>query len=116
MSDSLKFGTSGLRGLASELVGEETRRYTAAFVRHLRSMGEVTRVLVGQDLRASSPAIANDVFSALAGVEIEAVDCGALPTPALALEALRLQSARDHGHGQPYSGRSERAQVLSGER
>ena len=37
MADSLKFGTSGLRGLASELTGTATRRYVAAFLAHLRA-------------------------------------------------------------------------------
>ncbi len=86
MSNSLKFGTSGLRGLASDLVGVESGRYAAAFLRHLQGQGPVSQVLVGRDLRASSPAIAQSVIDALA---VEVVDCGELPTPALALEALR---------------------------
>lgn len=86
MSNSLKFGTSGLRGLATDLAGEESRRYAAAFLRHLQTSGRVDRVLVGRDLRASSPAIARSVISSL---DVEVVDCGELPTPALALEAMR---------------------------
>lgn len=88
MSNSLKFGTSGLRGLATDLVGEESRRYAAAFLAHLRTSGEVNQLLVGRDLRASSPDITNAV---VAGLDTEVVDCGELPTPALALEALRRQ-------------------------
>ncbi len=88
MPNSLKFGTSGLRGLASDLLGEETRRYTAAWVAHLRQRGPVRQMLVGRDLRASSPAIADAVVAALTALEVEAIDCGALPTPALALEAM----------------------------
>lgn len=86
MTNSLKFGTSGLRGLATDLVGEESRRYAAAFLAHLRSRGEVREVLVGRDLRASSPSIAQSVA---AGLDADVTDCGELPTPALALEALR---------------------------
>jgi phosphomannomutase len=89
MSNSLKFGTSGLRGLATELAGAESRRYAAAFLRYLRTRGTVTQVLIGRDLRASSPDIARSVASAL---DVEVVDCGALPTPALALEALRRRA------------------------
>jgi phosphomannomutase len=89
MSNSLKFGTSGLRGLATELVGEESRRYAAAFLRHLRQAGPVAEMLVGRDLRASSPAIAASVIEAL---DVQVVDCGELPTPALALEALRRRA------------------------
>jgi phosphomannomutase len=86
MSNSLKFGTSGLRGLATDLVGTESRRYAAAFLRYLRTLGPVTQVLLGRDLRASSPEITRSVASAL---EADVVDCGELPTPALALEAMR---------------------------
>lgn len=87
---SLKFGTSGLRGLATDLVGEESRRYAAAFLRYLRRRGPVAEVLVGRDLRASSPEIAGCVRAAL--VDVEVVDCGELPTPALALEAMRRRA------------------------
>ena len=86
MTNSLKFGTSGLRGLATDLVGAESRRYAAAFLRYLRSRGPVHQMLVGRDLRASSPDIAGSVISAL---DVDVVDCGELPTPALALEAMR---------------------------
>src|SRR3954452_3010236 len=90
MPDSLKFGTSGLRGLAVDLAGAESRRYAAAFVRRLQQQGPVGEVLVGRDLRASSPDISHDVISAIAAMGASAVDCGELPTPALAFEALRL--------------------------
>lgn len=88
MSNSLKFGTSGLRGLATDLIGEESRRYAAAFLQHLRSRGEVREILVGRDLRASSPSITQSV---VAGLDVAVTDCGELPTPALALEAMRRQ-------------------------
>jgi phosphomannomutase len=87
MTNSLKFGTSGLRGLSADLVGPEARRYAAAFVRHMQGRGPA-RMLVGCDLRASSPAIAADVIAAISALGVEAVDCGELPTPALALEAM----------------------------
>lgn len=90
MANSLKFGTSGLRGLAAELVGAESARYAAAFVSHLRRSGPVTQVLVGRDLRASSPEIFKSVVSGLGALDVEVIDAGELPTPALALEALRL--------------------------
>ncbi len=89
MTNSLKFGTSGLRGLAADLVGAESRRYAAAFLRYLRSRGPVHQIVIGRDLRASSPDIARSLIAAL---DVEVVDCGALPTPALALEALRREA------------------------
>ncbi|MBN9309363.1 phosphomannomutase [Devosia sp.] len=87
MSDSLKFGTSGLRGLASELTGGAARRYTAAFLSHLGTVPE-GRVYLGRDLRASSPAIVADCAAAIRAAGLEPVDCGVLPTPALALHAM----------------------------
>ena len=89
MTNSLKFGTSGLRGLATDLVGAESRRYAAAFLRYLRSRGTVGQMLVGRDLRASRPDIARSVIEAL---DVEVIDCGEVPTPALALEAMRRRA------------------------
>ena len=59
-ADSLKFGTSGLRGLVADLKGAASRRYALAFIDYLKGRGEVVDggfILVGRDLRDSSPAI-----------------------------------------------------------
>jgi phosphomannomutase len=90
MADSLKFGTSGLRGLAADLVGNAARRYAAAFVRHLGATGQSGsgRVYLARDLRQSSPAIVSDCAIAIRAAGLEPVDCGVLPTPALALHAM----------------------------
>ena len=87
---SLKFGTSGLRGLAVELEGQAARRYTAAFLRHLGELSQQGggRVYLARDFRPSSPAIARDCAAAIAAAGMEPVDCGTIPTPALALHAL----------------------------
>lgn len=87
---SLKFGTSGLRGLAVELEGQAARRYTAAFLRHLDAIESsgTTHVFLGHDFRPSSRAILKDCAIAIKQAGLEAVDCGALPTPALALHAI----------------------------
>lgn len=89
MDITLKFGTSGLRGLASELTGAAARRYTAAFLAHLRASGRIGNgeVYLARDLRDSSPAILNDCAAAIAAAGLVAVDCGTIPTPALALHA-----------------------------
>jgi phosphomannomutase len=90
MAESLKFGTSGLRGLAVQLQGAAARRYTAAFLADLakRKGARPGRVYVARDLRASSPAIAADCMSAIRAAGCVPVDCGVLPTPALALHAM----------------------------
>jgi phosphomannomutase len=89
---SLKFGTSGLRGLVTELVGLQSRAYSLAFARHMLSLlgsQNVREILIGRDLRSSSPAIMADCAAAVRFCGLAAIDCGELPTPALALEAQR---------------------------
>jgi phosphomannomutase len=93
---SLKFGTSGLRGLSAELAQSPSFIYAAAFARYLYSKGMAEtgdKVLVGRDFRASSPEIADNCMGALAEAGLTPVDCGALPTPALALYGLELGAA-----------------------
>ncbi|KAA0121565.1 phosphomannomutase [Methylobacterium sp. P1-11] len=86
---SLKFGTSGLRGLVTDLVGGPSYAYASAFFRSV-SQGEGGRmVVIGRDLRDSSLGIAATVADAATAAGFTAIDCGALPTPALALEAMR---------------------------
>ena len=87
---SLKFGTSGLRGLAVELQGQAARRYTAAFLRHMGEQGQLSggKIFLGRDFRYSSLAIAEDCAAAIAAAGLEAVDCGAIATPALAYHAM----------------------------
>lgn len=91
-TSSLKFGTSGLRGLVTELLGLQSRAYSMAFTRHMLALfgaDGVTEILIGRDLRSSSPAITADCAAAIRFCGLVAVDCGELPTPALALEAQR---------------------------
>lgn len=87
---SLKFGTSGLRGLVTDLVGQPSYAYAAAFFASVGGeVGSGREVVIGRDLRNSSPEIAATVATAAAAAGLVAIDCGALPTPALALEARR---------------------------
>ncbi|MBZ9849631.1 phosphomannomutase [Mesorhizobium sp. CA14] len=89
----MKFGSSGVRGLASELVGRPSGLYTEGFARRLRSTGfRQGEVFVGRDLRDSSQTIAEDCMAALAASGFQPVDCGPIPTPALAFYA-RLHGA-----------------------
>ncbi|MGQ3210149.1 MAG: phosphomannomutase [Shinella sp.] len=93
---SLKFGTSGLRGLSVDLEGPATALYATAFARHLLVAGiarEGDVVLVGRDFRASSPAISAIAIAALRKAGFTPRDCGALPTPALALLGLARKAA-----------------------
>lgn len=88
---SLKFGTSGLRGLVHELLGLPTYAHVRAFCAMLREDGATaaSAVLIGRDLRSSSPLIASQCAQAIADAGLKPIDCGALPTPALALAAMK---------------------------
>ncbi len=93
---SLKFGTSGLRGLSEDLKGEASAIYATAFARHLLNSGLAKNgdpILIGQDFRDSSPAIAASCIAALNAAGLKPLDCGALPTPALAQYGLSLKAA-----------------------
>lgn len=79
-----KFGTSGLRGLVVELTDDLVEGYIQAFIAACNTGGQLC---VGRDLRASSPRIARAVGLAARKAGITVLDCGVLPTPALALEA-----------------------------
>ncbi|UOA29032.1 phosphomannomutase [Pseudosulfitobacter sp. DSM 107133] len=85
-----KFGTSGLRGLVTELTPELVSAYVHAF---LRACPQGSAVHVGQDLRPSSPAIAASVIAAVRAAGLTAIDHGAVPTPALALASMQAGDA-----------------------
>jgi phosphomannomutase len=80
-----KFGTSGLRGLVTELTPDLISDYTRAFLAACPHGGAVH---VGWDLRPSSPDIAQVVIAAVQAAGLRAVQVGAVPTPALALGSM----------------------------
>jgi len=89
---AVKFGTSGLRGLAEELIGDVAVAHTRAFIQHLKSKRLVKTgdaVGVGYDFRASSPALRANVAEALRLEGMKELFFGAVPTPALAFEAMK---------------------------
>ncbi len=81
-----KFGTSGLRGLVVEMTPALLADHVRAFAAACDCGG---RILIGRDLRPSSPAIAAVVAAAAQEAGLATVDCRDLPTPALALAAAR---------------------------
>lgn len=87
----MKFGTSGLRGLVADLQGCASAVYATAFARHLlyaKLAKPGDRIFIAADYRPSSPDIAATCIGALARAGLRPVDCGAIPTPALALYAM----------------------------
>jgi phosphomannomutase len=85
---SVGFGTSGVRGLVSDLEGKVCFAYAQAFMQ-LVSKGVATSksVLIGHDLRPSSPSMAASCAQAFQQGGFSVIYAGALPTPALALFA-----------------------------
>ncbi|MDO9637538.1 MAG: phosphomannomutase [Pseudotabrizicola sp.] len=85
-----KFGTSGLRGLVTELTDDLVAGYTRSFL----AMCPVGSGLwVGRDLRDSSPRLAEVVIAAARGEGVAVTDCGAVPTPALAMASMAARAA-----------------------
>ncbi|WP_187431731.1 Phosphoglucosamine mutase (plasmid) [Roseobacter fucihabitans] len=81
---TVKFGTSGLRGLVTGMTPALITAHVQAFLAACDAGGILC---VGRDLRPSSPRIAGDVIAAARARGTRVIDCGALPTPALALAA-----------------------------
>ncbi|MBU2327240.1 MAG: phosphomannomutase [Alphaproteobacteria bacterium] len=93
---SVKFGTSGLRGLSTDLVGSVSALYATAFARHMLASGRLqsgSPVVIGRDFRPSSPEIASTIMAALKRAGLEPIDCGTIPTPALALYGASIGAA-----------------------
>ncbi len=93
---SVKFGTSGLRGLSVDLMGRTTAIYVTAFAQYLLSTGRAvqgSKIYVGLDFRDSSPSIAQTAMQALHQAGLTPVNCGTVPTPALAYHAMKNASA-----------------------
>jgi phosphomannomutase len=91
---SLKFGTSGLRGHNSELSNALCYAYATAFLSLMQRNYNLTPnsvVLIGFDLRQSSPRIAAACMQAIGNFGLKVENCGSIPTPALALRAAFLR-------------------------
>ena len=88
----VSFGTSGARGLAAAMTDRVCYAYTAAFLEHLESLQEIrhgSRVALAGDLRPSTPRILAACAAAIEDSGYAPVNCGAIPTPAVANWAIR---------------------------
>ena len=83
------FGTSGARGLATAMTDKVCYAYAKGFLQHLESIGEIKRagerVAVGGDFRPSSSRVMEAVCRAADDMGYHAVNCGKIPSPAVAL-------------------------------
>jgi phosphomannomutase len=83
------FGTSGARGLATAMTDRVCYAYTQGFLQYLESSGDTQRaggrVAVGGDLRPSTSRVMEAVCRAAEDLGYRAVNCGKIPSPAVAL-------------------------------
>jgi phosphomannomutase len=83
------FGTSGARGLATAMTDLVCYAYAKGFLQYLESIGEikqaVERVAVGGDFRPSTSRVMEAVCRAADDLGYRAVNCGKIPSPAVAL-------------------------------
>jgi len=86
------FGTSGARGLATAMTDRVCYAYTKGFLQYLEGSGELQRagerVAVGGDFRPSSDRVMEAVCRAADDQGYRAVNCGKVPSPAVALFGL----------------------------
>ncbi len=81
------FGTSGARGLVSQMSDQVCAAYSLAFLHGLDLAEPGRKIALGMDLRPSSPAIVRACAAGIRAAGCETDFCGILPTPALALYA-----------------------------
>lgn len=86
-ASGVRFGTSGMRGLVSEMSNEVCFAYTQAFLQVVPDATSNNRVALAMDLRPSSPTIASACAASIQYAGMQVDFCGTLPTPALAFYA-----------------------------
>jgi phosphomannomutase len=92
-TSNVKFGTSGARGLVTEMTDKVCFAYTLGFIQYLESTGELcggrSDVAVAGDLRPSTDRIMQAVFAAISEKGYTPVNCGKIPSPAVAYYGLK---------------------------
>jgi phosphomannomutase len=89
LESGIKFGTSGARGLVIDFTLEVCTAFTLSFLDAMKKTFEFKKVAVAMDNRPSSPEIAATVCGAIESFGLQVDFYGVLPTPALALQAMR---------------------------
>lgn len=87
-TNSVKFGTSGVRGLVTEMTDECCWLYVSAFIQHLKKshrFNDGDKIAVAGDLRPSTPKIMAITIQAIKDANCIPVNCGFIPSPAVAL-------------------------------
>jgi phosphomannomutase len=83
------FGTSGARGLATEMTDRVCYAYTKGFLQYLEKVGELsvagTEVAIAGDFRPSTGRIMAAIAKAAEELGYVPLNCGRVPSPAVAL-------------------------------
>lgn len=86
------FGTSGARGLATAMTDRVCYAYTVGFLQHLQAIGDLPpsggSVALAGDFRPSTGRILEAVARAIADRGGHPINCGRIPSPAVALFGL----------------------------
>ena len=89
----VRFGTSGARGLATQLTDLVASAYTQGFLQYLTESNELpahgAEVAVAGDFRPSTDRIMEAVMRGIEVLGHKPVDCGKIPSPAVALYGLK---------------------------
>ncbi|MGD2278655.1 MAG: phosphomannomutase [Candidatus Omnitrophota bacterium] len=89
----LRFGTSGLRGLVTEMTDMECYINTMGFIKFLKKRGDTdesrNKIAIAGDLRSSTPRIMAAVSKAIEDSECVTINCGKCPAPTLAYYAMQ---------------------------
>lgn len=87
----VKFGTSGARGLITDMSDEVCYAYTLAFIQHLQHINDLnagSSIAIAGDFRPSTPKIITAVGMAIRDSGYTPIYCGFIPTPAVACYAM----------------------------
>ncbi|ATX81692.1 phosphomannomutase [Mariprofundus ferrinatatus] len=90
-TSGVKFGTSGARGLADDMTDRVCYAYSLAFLDYLLETADIKagdRVAIAGDYRPSTPRIMAAVAKAVSDAGCEPLNCGYIPTPAVACYAM----------------------------
>jgi phosphomannomutase len=91
-TSGVKFGTSGARGLVTDMIDRVCFAYTLGFIQHLESIGDLkeqgSSIGVAGDLRSSTDHIMQAVIKAIQVKEYTPVNSGKIPSPAIACYGL----------------------------
>ncbi len=90
-TSGVQFGTSGVRGLVSDMSDQVCFAYVTAFLQYLNEKNlipESKQIGIAGDLRRSTPGIMNATAAACIEMELSPVNYGYIPSPAIALYGL----------------------------